>query len=100
MYTHEDDMRDLRGPLTALIEHEKRLCGCMMQAVKRAAARAGVSEHWVRRITGRYGQVKIQWHQARNVIKAYFAMKREQLREKRAAKKAARIIRAENQIPA
>jgi hypothetical protein len=44
--------------------------------------------------------VKIQWHQARNVIKAYFAMKREQLREKRAAKKAARIIRAENQIPA
>lgn len=100
MFTADDDIEVLHPKLVALIEHEKRVCGCVMQAVRRAAQKVGASEHWVRRITGRYGKVKVQLHQARNVFKAYVSMKRQQIREKREAKKAARIFRQENQIEA
>lgn len=96
MYTPNDDLELLHPKLIALIEHEKRLCGCVMQAVRRVASKVGTSEHWVRRITGRYGKVKVQLHQGLNVMRAYVGMKRQQIREKRAAKRAARILSAEN----
>ena len=97
MFTAEDDIKVLHPKLMALIEHEKRICGCVMKAVKEAARKAAVSEHWVRRVIGRYGKVHVQLFQARNVFKAYVSMKRAELREKRDAKKAARIFTAENQ---
>lgn len=100
MYSAEDDIEVLHPKLMALIEHEKRLCGCVMQAVRRAASKVGASEHWVRRITGRYGKVKVQLHQARNVFKAYVSLKRQQIREKREAKRAERILRADNSAQA
>jgi hypothetical protein len=76
MWTAERAFDRLHPKLVALIEAEKAVCGCMMKAVKRVAKRVGASEHWVRRITGRYGQVKIQAHHFINVVREHVRMKR------------------------
>jgi hypothetical protein len=76
MYTENDALERLHPKLIALIAHEKRVCGCAMQAVKRV-----VNEFWVRRVTGRYGKVKIQLHQALNVWREYVRVKKAERRK-------------------
>lgn len=76
MWTAERVFDRLHPKLVALIEAEKAVCGCMMKAVKRVAKRVGASEHWVRRITGRYGEVKIQAHHLVNVLREHVRLRR------------------------
>lgn len=78
----------VRTWLRALIDHEKRLCGSMMRAVDGVAEGTGNSKHWVRRIIGGYGNVRIQLHQGLNVMRAYVVMRRKQRAEMRAVRRA------------
>jgi hypothetical protein len=76
MWTAERAFSRVHPKLVALIEAEKAVCGCMMLAVKQVARRVGASEHWVRRVTGRYGEVKIQAHHLVNVLREHVRLRR------------------------
>jgi hypothetical protein len=80
LYTPEDALERLHPKLIALIDHQKMVCGCAMKAVRAVAQRIGTSEQWVRRITGRYGKVKIQAHQFINVAREHVRLRRRRLR--------------------
>jgi len=76
MWTADRAFSRIHPKLVALIEAEKVACGCMMKAVRQVAKRVGASEHWVRRITGRYGEVKIQAHHLMNVLREHVRLRR------------------------
>jgi hypothetical protein len=80
LYTPEDALERLHPKLIALIDHQKMVCGCAMKAVRAVAQRIGTSEQWVRRITGRYGKVKIQAHQFINVAREHVRLRRRRKR--------------------
>lgn len=90
MWTREGIIEKLRPKLVALIAHEKVRIGCQMQAVKRVAKRVGASEHWVRRVTGRYGEVSIHGHLLLNILTEYVKMRRAVHRAARAQRAAQR----------
>jgi len=76
MWTPKRAFDRVRPKLVDLLAEAKADCGCMMQAVKVVAGRVGASEHWVRRIIGRYGEVKIQAHHLINVVREHVRLRR------------------------
>lgn len=87
-YEHDDAFEYVRPRLVDLIKHRKQRLGSAMEAVKAVARDLGEHEGWVRRIVGRYGEVKIQLHQGLNIMSAHIAMKRQQRIERKAARRA------------
>lgn len=98
MYTAEQTLEHIHPRLRALVSHYKAKTGCSVRALKKVASKIGTSEHWIRRVLGRYGEASVQAHLFLNIIREHVRVKRAESRKigRFWPVKAGRILRGEN----